>query len=93
MSHYDTCGAPICRELGGDGWYPEEEICSIRSSRWTKWQRNQHRIQDLFKAGKLKHPDEYFTKEMLTKMSFPRPGRRGRKSEDGPMFASELQNS
>lgn len=82
MAHWDTCGAPICAEYGGDGWYPEEDVCNLRP--YTAWQKSQVRIQKLYNLGKVKD-DRYFTKAMLETMQRVRAGVKGTLPSDGPM--------
>jgi len=91
MAHYDTCIAPICKKLGGDGWYPDEEVCL--SQPFADYQKTQRKIQKLYFEGKL-DAATYYTKAMLATMQRARQPK-GLKPSDGPMpeVHSDAKNS
>lgn len=74
MAHHDTCGAPICRQDGGDGWYPDEEICSV--SPREPWQNTQAKIQRRFFKGEIDN-ETYYTKAMLEVIDRVKPRLKG----------------
>lgn len=75
MTHYDTCGAPICSELGETMWYPGEDICNLKPAQ--PYQKMQRRIERLYKADKMKYPYYYFTIDMLENIKRLTPTVRG----------------
>ena len=53
---YKDCNVPICPEVSGDLWYPDEAICH----RTTELTRRQKKI-----AKRTKDISKYFTFDML----------------------------
>lgn len=76
MTHYDTCAAPICQELGGDVWYPDEVICNLRPN--TSWQSVQKRLQTLYRKDQL-DGQLYFSLRQLKTIKVVRPGIKGKR--------------
>jgi hypothetical protein len=81
IKHWETCEAPIC---AGDSnpnykkevvWYPGEVVCG--KSPYQSFQRKQAKINRFVAKGEFKHPDRYFTAEMLEKRTVIRKGLKG----------------
>ncbi len=62
--HFDCCSAPLCpldeKHLRTDIWYPDEEICSLKTV--PNWVKTQKKV-----AKKTKDKDTYYTYEMLNR--------------------------
>jgi hypothetical protein len=73
---YDTCNAPLCpldeQSLKHGIWYPDEEICGMRTYAALSWIQNQKKL--VKKAGRA---DRYFTLQMLERNCIIRRGIEG----------------
>ena len=61
-SRYDPCACPLCpldskEDLAEYSWYPDEEVCPLKSNVWIKQQKKI--------AKKAKDMWKYYTLEML----------------------------
>ena len=73
---YDTCNAPLCpldeQSLKHGIWYPDEEICGIRTHATLPWIQNQKKL--VKKTGRA---DRYFNLQMLERNCIIRKGIEG----------------
>jgi hypothetical protein len=73
---YDTCNAPLCpmdaQSLAHGIWYPDEEICGMRTHTSLSWIKNQKKL--LKRSGTA---DRYFTLQMLERNCIIRRGIEG----------------
>ena len=73
--HYLKCEAPICADERAYKdmpdwketaiWYVDEPYCMRRP--YQKWQKKQAKMHRHHKRGDFKHPDRYWTVNMLDK--------------------------
>jgi hypothetical protein len=80
--HWQDCQAPICaRDTINPNykhdvvWYPGETICG--QTPYQPFQFKQAKINRFVAKGQFKHPDRYFTAEMLEKRSIIRKEMKG----------------
>ncbi|MBW1711517.1 MAG: hypothetical protein JRJ73_16950 [Deltaproteobacteria bacterium] len=73
---YDTCNAPLCpfddQSLKHGIWYPDEEICGMRTHATLPWIQNQKKL--VKKTGRA---DRYFNHQMLERNCIIRKGIEG----------------
>lgn len=83
--HWRKCEGAICKDDPTPDWkknvvwYPGEPLC--QKGPYSRWQKNQSKINRYLKKGRLTHPRTCYTAEMLERRNRVNVGVRGMNPE------------
>jgi len=80
---YANCDAPLCplEYANNSQWFPDEDICKLRSYKQLSWIRTQRKIKRLLLQGRISGDETCFTVPMLQAVKAVRRPR-GMRPED-----------